>query len=107
MSPVSATTTLISRNDSSLFIGRAPLCVGGYSYRQPLASLEGSGRRRRPDGGVDGEKLLRRRDAAQGVAADGEKILPPMAQPVDEGRRHQQRLIDRTAHRGDAADLVD
>ncbi len=57
-------------------------------------------------GGIQREQLLRVRDPAQRVAADRDE---PVAHTVDlgEGIRDQHRLLDRPAHRGDPAGLVD
>src|ERR1700757_5258053 len=55
---------------------------------------------------VDGEKLLRATHAAQRIAPDRDQ---PAGRPegAGEGGGDQHRLVDRAAHRGDAADLVD
>src|ERR1700730_3324389 len=57
-------------------------------------------------GGIEREKLLRLHDPAQRVAADR---YEPAAHAVDigEGLRDQHRLLDRPAHGGDPAGLVD
>ena len=57
-------------------------------------------------GGIEREKLLRLRDPAQRVAADR---YEPAAHAVNvsEGLRDQHWLLDRPAHGGDPAGLVD
>src|SRR5262249_42677285 len=56
--------------------------------------------------GVEGEQLLRVGDAAQRVAPDRDE---PAFDVSDLGKRgrYQHRLVERTAHRRDAAGLVD
>ncbi len=53
-------------------------------------------------------EILRAADAAQRKAAGGDQIVAPRRiEPGAERLRGQQFAVDRTAHRGDAADLVD
>ena len=53
-------------------------------------------------------EILRAADAAQRIAAGGHQIVSPGGiEAGAERRRHQQFAVDRAAHRGDAADLVD
>src|SRR5258708_31688267 len=62
----------------------------------------------RRDDGIDGVEVLRAADAAQRKPPGGDKIAAPgYVQPGAKIRRGQQFAIDRTAHRRDAADLVD
>src|SRR3984957_4236368 len=56
--------------------------------------------------GIQRKELLRVRDAAQRIAADRNQAALDVAD-IGERRRHQNRLIERTAHRRDAARLVD
>ena len=57
---------------------------------------------------IERVEILRAADAAQREPAGGDQITPPgRIEAVAKSRRHQQFAIDRAAHRGDAADLVD
>src|SRR3954451_14591842 len=57
--------------------------------------------------GIERVEILRAADATQRVAAGGDEIAPAGGvEALVEFRRGQQLAIDRTAHRGDAADLV-
>ena len=60
-----------------------------------------------PRSWIDGEKLLCTRETPQGIAADRDKI-PALGLWCRGGefRRDENRSIDRSAHRGDPADLV-
>src|SRR5688572_24337502 len=55
---------------------------------------------------VEGEQFLRLLDAAQGVAADRDQARAG-AERGGEGGGDQHLLVDRSAHGGDAAGLVD
>src|SRR5258707_15636708 len=62
----------------------------------------------RSDVGIEGIEILRAADAAQRKAPGGDQIAPPgRVQAGAKIRRGQQLAVDRTAHRRDAADLVD
>src|SRR3954451_15727047 len=56
---------------------------------------------------IERVEILRAADATQRVAAGGDEIAPAGGvEALVELRRGQQLAIDRTAHRGDATDLV-
>src|SRR4029077_5868971 len=62
----------------------------------------------RSDVGIKGIEVLRAADAAQRKSPGGDQIAPPgCVEAAAKIRRGQQFAVDRTAHRGDAADLVD
>ena len=52
-------------------------------------------------------EVLRSADAAQGEASDRGQAGAGIAEAIGEALRDQQRLVDRPAHGGDAADFVD
>ena len=57
---------------------------------------------------IERVEILRAADAAQRIAAGGHQIVSPGGVEAGaERRRHQKFPVDRAAHRGDAADLVD
>src|SRR5262245_38855794 len=91
LSGVSTRGNLLGDNNSMLFSGKAVQVQCGR-----LVDLRA----------IHGEKLLRLFDPAQCVAADR---YEPAAHAVNigEGRRDQHRLLDRPAHGGDPAGLVD
>src|SRR5208282_6898782 len=51
-------------------------------------------------------ELLRLPDAPQSEAADRREPAPPLRDGRDEARREQDRLVHRSAHRGDSGNLV-
>ena len=55
---------------------------------------------------IEGEQLLRPGQAAERIAPDRDQPLPVVAD-VGERGGHQERLVDRPAHRSDAARFVD
>ena len=58
--------------------------------------------------GIERIEILRAADAAQRKAAGGNQVVSPGGiEAGAKSRRRQQFAIDRAAHRGDAADLVD
>src|SRR5258706_8405267 len=62
----------------------------------------------RSDVGIKGIEILGAADAAQRKAPGGDQIAPPgCVQASAKIRRGQQLAVNRTAHRRDAADLVD
>src|SRR5260370_10151901 len=62
----------------------------------------------RSDVGIEGIETLREADAQERKAPGGDQIAPPgCVQAGAKIRRGQQFAVDRTAHRRDAADLVD
>src|SRR6476646_3093813 len=62
----------------------------------------------RSDDGIEGIEILRAADAAQGKPAGGDqKAAPACVQAAAKMGGGQQFAVDRTAHRRDAADLVD
>src|SRR5271155_4220460 len=56
---------------------------------------------------IEREQLLRGADAAQRITPDRDELAFGAAGGLSEARREQQRLLDRAAHRGDAADFID
>ena len=59
----------------------------------------------RQQGRIEGEQLLRFGDTAQRISSHRYNLLPDGLY-TDEGRRHQNGLVNRPAHRCNPADLV-
>src|SRR5580704_4293514 len=80
---------------SAIFVTRATPSTAPRSLLQPRLRL-----------GIQRKQLLRVRDTAQRIAADRNQAALDVAD-IGERRRHQNGLIERTAHRRDPACLVD